>query len=234
MAEGGAIRVLVGGGAGGLGGGSGWLGGGGGGGGGLAADKFGAIVLGVVGGDDDRRFGGGVEAGGFGLLGWGEEATIAEPGAEGVVVRSGVSGGDVPGVFEVEGANGLAGALDGVDVAGLEGEGNGLCEVDAGVFEVAVDEEGDGDEAGSGGLGELPCPLVDADGAGDFLGRFDFVSLGAEGGAEGGEQECGETEEATDGGAGMHACECRRGSGCWVWFGAKRMLNVRSVPVVAV
>jgi hypothetical protein len=43
--------------------------------------------------------------------------------------------------LEVEGSDGLAGVLDEVEVAGLEGEGDGLGEVDAGVFEMAVDEE---------------------------------------------------------------------------------------------
>ncbi len=92
-----------------------------------------------------------------------------------------MAGDDVAGVFEVEGADALACALDGVDVAGLEDEGDGLGEVDAGILKVAVDEERDGDETGSRGLGEIAGPLVDADGTGDLVGRVNFVGLGAEG-----------------------------------------------------
>ena len=209
MTEGGAVGVVVGG----RGGGGRWgggLGGGGRGGGGrrLAADEVGLVVagVGVGGGDDDGSFGGGA-GGDFGFLGGGEESAVAEPGADGVVVGGGAVGDDVAGVLEVEGADRFAGSLDGVNVAGLEDEGDGVGEVDSGVFKVAVDEEGDGDEAGGGGLGELAGPLVDPDGAGDFFGRFDPVGLGEEGREESG----AEAKGGADGGARVHACEFRRG-----------------------
>ena len=73
--------------------------------------------------------------------------------------------------------------LDVVDVAGLEREGNGLGEEDAGVFEVVVDEDGDGDEAGGVGLEHVAGPLVDADGAGDALGSFRRGASGRRAGA---------------------------------------------------
>jgi len=63
---------------------------------------------------------------------------------------------------------GLAGVLEEIEGAGLEGEGDGLGEIDAGVFKLAVDEEGDGDEAGGGGVDEVSGPLVHSDGTGDL------------------------------------------------------------------
>ena len=71
------------------------------------------------------------------------------------------------GGLEVEGSNRLAGALEEVEGSGLEGEGDGLGEIDAGVFEMAVDEERYGEEAGGGGMSEVTGPLVHGYGAGD-------------------------------------------------------------------
>jgi hypothetical protein len=105
--------------------------------------------------------------------------------------------------LDVEGSDGLAGVLDEVEVAGLQGEGDGLGEVDAGVFEMAVDEERDGDEARGGGVGEVAGPLVDGDGAGDLGGGGDGVGLGA----QRREQERAEGEKAADEDARMHACD---------------------------
>ena len=62
----------------------------------------------------------------------------------------------------------------------MEGEGDGLGEIDAGVLEVAVDEEGDGEEAGGGGVVEVSGPLVDGDGAGDWGEGGGVVGLGVE------------------------------------------------------
>jgi len=62
---------------------------------------------------------------------------------------------------------GLAGLLEEVEGAGLEGEGDGLGKIDAGVFEMGVDEEGYRDEACGGGVVEWAGPLVYSDGAGD-------------------------------------------------------------------
>jgi hypothetical protein len=75
----------------------------------------------------------------------------------------------------------LAGALEEVKRAGLEGEGDGLGEIDAGVFKVGVDEEGDREEARGGGVGEVSGPLVDSDGAGDLCGGCGSIGLGVEG-----------------------------------------------------
>ncbi len=58
-------------------------------------------------------------------------------------------------VGEVEGSLVDARVLENVEVSGEQGEGNGAGDVDAGVFELAFDVEGDGDEAGGGGLGEV-------------------------------------------------------------------------------
>jgi hypothetical protein len=67
--------------------------------------------------------------------------------------------------------------LEFVDVPAEKGKGYGTGDVDAGVFELAVDEEGDRDETAGGGLGEVACPLIDADGADDLLGLSDLVHL---------------------------------------------------------
>jgi hypothetical protein len=74
----------------------------------------------------------------------------------------------------------LAGVLDEIEGAGLEGERDGLGEIDAGVFEVAVDEERDGEEAGAGGVVEVSGPLVDSDSAGDLRGGRGLAGLGVE------------------------------------------------------
>jgi len=97
------------------------------------------------------------------------------------------------GGLEVEGSNRLAGALEEVEGSGLEGEGDGLGEVDAGVFEMAVDEERYGEEAGAGGWG----------------GGDGVVGLGV----EGLDAECGDEDEAADEVPEVHACDGRRG-GC--------------------
>jgi len=85
-----------------------------------------------------------------------------------------------------------------------------MREVDAGVFELAIDEERDGYEAGGGWFGEVAGPLVDADGAGDVFGRFDFVGLGPKGRA----QERGGADERAEDGPRVHASEFRRGWRC--------------------
>jgi len=81
-------------------------------------------------------------------------------------------------VGEVEGAFVDAGGLENVEVSGKEGEGNGTGDVDAGIFELAFDVEGDGDETAGCGFGEVSGPLVDADGANDLLGLGNLVHLG--------------------------------------------------------
>ena len=83
------------------------------------------------------------------------------------------------GVGEVERAAGYAGLLELVLVARGEGEGDGSRHVDAAIFECAVDEDGYGNEAASGGLFEVADPLVDTNGANDLLGFGDLVHLGA-------------------------------------------------------
>jgi len=164
---------------------------------GLAAGDVGALV--VVAAFDVDGVGGGLERGGF--FGWGGllEVAVTEPGADGGDVCGRAGREDVAGVVEVEGADGLAGLLDGVDVAGLQGEGHGLREVEAGVFHAAVDEEGDGDEASGGGLGGVVAGvLVDRDGAGDFFRGGDFMRLG-DGRKRGAEKD-------GDGEAARHGC----------------------------
>jgi hypothetical protein len=97
----------------------------------------------------------------------------------------------------------LAGVLEEVESAGLEGEGDGLGEIDAGVFEMGVDEEGDGDEACGGGVSEVTGPLVYSDGAGDGGSGGGVVGLGV----EGRERERGDKKEAADEGPEVHACD---------------------------
>ena len=103
----------------------------------------------------------------------------------------------------------MAGALEEVEGAGLEGEGDRLGEIEACVFEMGVDEEGDGEEACGGGVGEVAGPLVDGYGAGDLGGGGGVVGLGV----ERREPECGDEEEAADEGPEVHACDVSRG-GC--------------------
>ena len=93
--------------------------------------------------------------------------------------------------------------LDEVEGAGLEGEGDGLGEVDAGVLKLTVDEERDGDEAGGGGAGEVSGPLVYSDGASDLGGGGRVVGLGV----ERRERKRGDEEEAADEGPEAHACD---------------------------
>jgi hypothetical protein len=70
--------------------------------------------------------------------------------------------------------------LEDVEVSGAERKG-WAGDVNAGVFELALDEEGDGDETAGGGLGEVSGPLVDTDGADDLVGLGDFVGLREDG-----------------------------------------------------
>jgi peptide/nickel transport system ATP-binding protein len=108
---------------------------------------------------------------------------------------------------EVEIAFVDTGALQLVDVSAEQGEGYGAGDVDAGVFELAVDEERDGDETAGGGLGEVPGPLVDANGADNLLGLGDLVHLSPGGGA--GENQGGK-EEAMGGVSHRPVIEIRR------------------------
>ena len=79
---------------------------------------------------------------------------------------------------EVERAQCNAGLVKLVDIAGGEGEGDGPRKIYGGVFQLAVDEERDGDEAAGGWLRHISGPLVDADRAHDLIRCGDFVGLG--------------------------------------------------------
>ena len=160
--------------------------------------------------------GGGSDGGGGCCFGGCEEVSVGGPGGcggRGV----GVSGLDVEGSNGFHpigqrtpsGDPGLAGALDEVEGVGLEGEGDGLGEIDACVLKLAIDEEGDGEEACGGGVGEGAGPLVDGYGAGGWGGGGGVVGLGV----EGRDAECGQKEEAADEGPEVHACDVSRG-GC--------------------
>ena len=100
--------------------------------------------------------------------------------------------------------------LEEVESAGLEGEGDGLGEVDAGVLEMRVDEEGDGDEACGGGVVEGAGPLVYGDGAGGWGGGGGVAGLGV----EGRERECGDEAEGADEGPEVHACDLTSDGTC--------------------
>lgn len=129
-------------------------------------------------------------------FGGSEDASVGGPGG------SGGSGVGLRGL-NTDGADGLAGLLEEVERSGLEREGDGPGKVDAGVFEMAVDEEGDGKEASGGGVGDVARVLVDSDGAGDG-----GVGRGAIGlGVEMRERERGEKEDGADEGPEVHACD---------------------------
>ena len=154
-------------------------------------------------GDGTRR----LRGGGGHCFGGREEASVGCP--------CGCGGGGVGvGGLDAEGSDSLARLLDEVEGAGLEGEGDGLGEIGAGVFELGVDEEGDWDEACGGGVGEVAGPLVYSDGAGDGCGGGGLVGLGM----EGRKPECGEDEEAADEGPEVHACDGSRGE-CEDFYG---------------
>ncbi len=165
----------------------------------IAESGWGSVVVGFC-GEGGRVWGGWRGCSDF--FGGVEESAEAVPAGKGVGVGEEVVGG-----FELQRSEGLAGALEEVDVSGLEGEGDGLSEIDAGVFELTVDEERDGDEARGGGVVEVAGPLVDSDGAGDLRGGCGLAGLGV----EGREQQRGAQEQAADGGPGVHACDLRRG-----------------------
>jgi hypothetical protein len=101
-------------------------------------------------------------------------------------------------VGEVEGSLVDAGSLQEIDIPGEQSEGDGAGDVDAGVFELAFDVEGDGNEAAGGGLGEVSCPLIDAYGTDDLLGLRDLVHLrkGGRGGEGCGGEDCAEEESS--------------------------------------
>ena len=82
------------------------------------------------------------------------------------------------GVSEVECTFVDACGLQNVNISAEKGEGHRTGGIDAGILELAVDEQGDGDEPARGGLGEVAGPLVDTDGADDLLGLSDLVHLG--------------------------------------------------------
>ena len=129
------------------------------------------------------------------------------------------------GGLDVEGSDSLAGVLEEVEGSGLEGEGDGLGEIDAGVFEMGVDEEGYRDEACGGGVGEGAGPLVYGYGAGDLGSGGGVIGLGV----DGREPEREEKDEAADEGPEVHACDVSRG-GCEEFngnCGDYDMLNVR-------
>lgn len=88
------------------------------------------------------------------------------------------------------------GVLKLVDIAAEKGEGDRTGDVDSGVFELALDEEGDGDEAAGGGFGEVAGPLVDAYGADDLFGLGDLMHLGP--GVWAGEKQGGEEDAMGD------------------------------------
>ena len=117
----------------------------------------------------------------------------------------------MPCVGEIEGAFVDAGGLEDVEISGKQREGDGSSSVDTGVFELAFDVEGDGDEATGRGLGEVAGPLVDTDRADDLLGLGDPVHLreGKWRGDRGG-QCCRSKEYAEDKGSHRSANEIRR------------------------
>jgi len=110
------------------------------------------------------------------------------------------------GVGEVEGSFVYARVLEDVDVSGEQSEGNGASGVNAGVFELAFDVEGDGDETAGVGLGEVAGPLVDADGANDLLGLRDLMHLCRDRDGKG----CDGEENAEDKSSHRPAKEIRR------------------------
>ena len=139
--------------------------------------------------------------------GEGLDASVAEPAVVVGEIARRFDGLEVLGVGEIERGLVDACALQDVDVAAEEREGNRAGGVDAGVFEFAFDVDGDGDEAAGGGFGEIAGPLVDADGADDLLGLGDLVRLrGGNRGCEGGTGD----EDAMEGASHDPAKQFRR------------------------
>ena len=137
------------------------------------------------------------------------DAAVAEPAVVEGHITGGLDGLHVLGVGEVESAFVDAGALEDVEVSGEESEGDGASDVDAGVFKLAFDVEGDGDETAGGGFGKVSGPLVYADGANDLLGLGDLVHLRDRGGDRGGEGCCTE-DDAKDESSHRPAKQFRR------------------------
>ena len=120
------------------------------------------------------------------------DRSVAEPAIVVGEIAGGGGGLEVLCVGQVEESFVDSGVLELVDVTAEKGEGDGSGDIDASVFELAFDVEGDGDEAAGGGFGEVAGPLVDADGADDLLGFSYLVHLGPGGGArqkQGGEED---------------------------------------------
>ncbi len=179
---------------------------------------MGTVWVGRGGDDRDglRGFEGGCcfPGGGEGL-----DASVAKP----AVVEGEVAGWldclEVFRVGEVERSLVDAGALEDVEVSGEQGEGNWAGDVDAGVFELAFDVEGDGDEAAGDGLGEVSGPFVYADGADDLLRLRHLVHL--RGGDRGGEGCSAEDYAEDESSHGLFCNEIRR------YLRGKVLLGVR-------
>jgi hypothetical protein len=138
---------------------------------------------------EDRQVFGGFQSGDFSGRGERLDGSVAEPAIIEGEVAGGGGGLEMAREGEVEVAFVDACGLEFVDVAAEQGEGYGAADVDAGIFEFAVDVERDGDETAGSGFGEVAGPLVDADGADDLLGLGDLVHLSPGGGA--GENQSG-------------------------------------------
>lgn len=103
----------------------------------------------------------------FGIAGvarrahWLERLPDAEANPEGVIFIC----WDAASAADIEVAFGIAGLLNFIAGAGVEGHGFRAREVEASILKMVVDEDGDGDEAAGGGFAFGADPLNDADGA---------------------------------------------------------------------
>ena len=129
------------------------------------------------------------------------EVAIAEPGGYRVVVRSRAVCDNVAGVLEVHCAFGMAGLFNGVHIAGLQREGDGLREIYPSVFKMTVDEERNGNKPCGGRFCEIACPLIDGDSSRHMLGGCDAMCLCAHRRSE----ECRQQNRTAKGRALEHA-----------------------------
>ena len=136
------------------------------------------------------------------------EVAIAEPGGYRVVVRGRAVCDDVARVIEVYRAFGASCLFNGIHVAGLQREGDGLREVYPRIFEVAVDEERHGNKACGGRLREIACPLIDGDSSCHVLGGRDAMRLRIQRRGE----ECRQQNRTAKGRALEHALIRREGT----------------------
>ena len=122
------------------------------------------------------------------------DASIAEPAIIEGEIAGCIDRLQVLRIYEIKGSLVDSGGLQDIKVSGEQREWNRASRIDARVLELAFDVKRDGDEAAGCRLGEVACPLIDADGADDLFGLGDLMHLGPGNGTA--KEQCGEEKEA--------------------------------------